>query len=59
MNLAKLIPPWVFVICVVANTLFAGSSALLGLYDLFILNVLSGLSCYIGYRLSIVTEKED
>jgi len=59
MNLAKYIPPWVFVICVMANGLFAGASAVLGLMDMFILNVLSGLSCYIGYRLSKKNDEEN
>ena len=59
MNLAKSIPSWVFVICIMANGLFAGASVLLGMMDLFILNVLSGLSCYIGYRLSRKIEEEN
>jgi len=59
MNLVKFIPPWVFVVCIMANMLLAGASALLGMTDLFTLNVLSGLSCYIGYRLSKKIEKED
>lgn len=53
MNLAKLIPPWVFVICIIANILFAISSVLLNLPDLLVLNVLSAVSCWIGYKLSI------
>lgn len=57
MNLAKLIPPWVFVTCIIANIFFAVSSILLNLPDLLALNILSAVSCWVGYRLSI--SKED
>ena len=58
MNIAKFIPSWVFAICILANALLAGSSILMGLPDLFALNALSGVSCYIGYRLSKKAEEE-
>ena len=51
MNLAKLIPSWVFVICIIANIFFAISSILLNLPDLLALNILSAVSCWIGYYL--------
>ncbi len=59
MNIAGLIPSWVFAICVLANVLLAGSSVLMGLPDLFALNILSALRCYIGFRLSKKAEEED
>ncbi len=59
MNIVKFIPSWVFAICVLANVLLAGSSVLMGLTDLFILNLLSGVSCYIGFRLSKKAEEEE
>ena len=59
MNISRLIPSWVFAICALANVLLSISSALMGLNELFTLNVLSGISCYIGYRLSKSAEEED
>jgi hypothetical protein len=39
--------------------MLAGVSVLLGLKDLFVLNVLSGVSCYIGYTLSKKAKEEE
>ena len=52
MNLSKLIPPWVFMSCIVANGLMFIGSILIGSTQMAMLNVLSGVSCYIGYYLS-------
>jgi len=52
MKFHKLIPPWVFMTFISANVLMFGASLLMGLSQLAILNVLSGVCCYIGFRLS-------
>jgi len=59
MNFATLIPSWVFIIFIIVNVMLAGVSVLLGLRDLFVLNVLSGISCYIGYVLGKKAEEEE
>lgn len=59
MNFATLIPSWVFIIFIIVNVMLAGVSVLLGLKDLFVLNVLSGISCYIGYVLGKKVEEEE
>ena len=59
MNFATLIPSWVFIIFIIVNVMLAGVSVLLGLRDLFVLNVLSGISCYVGYVLGKKAKEEE
>jgi len=58
MNLASIIPPWVFFSLVVVNFMMCISSFLLGYSELATLNGLSGICCYIGYRASLASKKE-
>lgn len=58
MNLASLIPPWIFFSLVIVNSLMFVSSFLMGYEQLATLNVLSAACCYIGYRVSLASKKE-
>lgn len=58
MNLASLIPPWVFFSLVIVNIILGVSNILIGHSQLAIFNGLSATCCYIGYRISMLNKKD-
>lgn len=59
MNLSSLIPSWVFFTLVFVNALLGVSSIIMGHYEMAALNGLSASCCYIGYRISLMSEKDE
>ena len=58
MNLSSLIPSWVFFTLVLVNVLLGISSIIMGHFEMAVLNGLSAACCYIGYRVSLISEKD-
>ena len=58
MNLATLIPSWVFLTCIVINVVLAGGSIFIA-PELIPVNVLSAFGCFIGYYLAKKSEEEN
>jgi len=58
MNLFSLIPSWVFFTLVFVNILLGASSIIIGHFEMAALNGLSAACCYIGYRTSLINEKD-
>jgi hypothetical protein len=54
-----IIPPWIFVICIIANTLLAGISILNSAPNLLVTNVLSALICGTALWINTKLKKED
>ena len=58
MNLANLIPSWVYLVFIVINVMLVGVSIFIA-PQLIMLNILSGFGCFVGYYLSKKNEEEN